>query len=76
MRFPGDWLTWVAGVDWIAYARNAMENMGSADDVFEMPLCRFVVLHFGKVGETVTKITCKEDLVAWRAERAKNKRGG
>lgn len=63
-------------MDWIALAKSVMENMGSTNDLFEMPLCRLVVLYFGNANETVTKITCKEDLIEWRRERAKRKKGG
>lgn len=62
-------------MDWTAQAKTALENMGSPDDVFEMPLCRFAALHFGRANETVTKITCAEDLAEWRRERAKRRKG-
>jgi len=63
-------------MDWTAQAKSALENMGSPDDLFEMPLCRFAVLNFGRANETVTKITNREDLIAWQKERAKRRKGG
>jgi hypothetical protein len=60
-------MLYVAGVDWKKQALACLENMGSADDVLAMPLCRFIAIHSEPAG--VTKIRSAEDMLAARRRK-------
>lgn len=53
-------------------ARKTMEGGGRAEDIFEMPLCRFVVLFDLNPGGQTRKINSREEMIEFRNEmRAK-----